>query len=130
MAMVLAGMEYFAAALVGLVIAFLPTGLVSYAIFGSDGPPGEGFAIMLIYFLLVCACVPGYAFLMNLHRQGRRDSRRLIACEIILRTSFLVAVCFICFMAIKLPTSLVTKWSTCLAATPFGAWAIKPISIP
>ncbi|WP_158786668.1 hypothetical protein [Granulicella sp. L46] len=127
--MLLAGAEYFAAALVGLVMAIFPTLLVTYAIFPPDGPIGEGFAIMFIYFIAFCACVPGYAALMRLHRQGRTDTRGLITCEIILRTSFLVPACFICFMAIKLPTATVTKWLTCLAAAPFGAWAIKPISI-
>jgi hypothetical protein len=128
MGMLLAGVEYFAAALVGMVMAIFPTVLVSYAVFPPDGPIGEGFAIMLIYFIAFCACVPGYAVLMRLHRQGRRDTRGLIASEIILRTSFLVAACFICFMAIKLPTAIGTKWLTCLAVAPLGAWAIKPTS--
>jgi len=126
----LAGVEYFAAGLVGLVIAIFPALLISDAIFRSDGSIGEGFAIMFIYFISLCACVPGFATLMRLHRQGRRDTQGLIACEIILRTSFLVAACFICFMAIKLPTSIETKWLTCLAAAPFGAWAIKPVPVP
>jgi len=51
MGMLLAGVEYFAAALVGMVMAIFPTVLVSYAIFPPDGPIGEGFAIMLIYFI-------------------------------------------------------------------------------
>ena len=59
MGMVLAGVEYFVAGLVGLVIAFLPAlwsfGLFSYA----DGPPGrEGFAIMFIYFVPVASVFP------------------------------------------------------------------------
>ncbi|CAN5424538.1 hypothetical protein BH10ACI4_BH10ACI4_05740 [soil metagenome] len=128
--MVLAGLEYFAAVLIGLMIAFLPTLLVSWAILPPDGPPGEGFAILLLYFVFACFCVPGYAKLMSLHRQGRKDTRGLIACEIILRISFLVAACFIGFIAIKLPISILTKWITCLAVIPVGAWAIKPVSVP
>ncbi len=130
MTKVLAGVEYFAAGLVGFVIAFFPSAFVSYVIFPPNGPLGEGFAIIFIYFIIVCACVPGYARLMSLQRRGRSDTRGLIACEIILRTSFVAAACFICFMAIRLPTNIVTKWVTCLAAMPLGVWAIKPISVP
>jgi hypothetical protein len=126
----LAGVEYLAAGLVGLVIGLIATGLVSYAIFPPDGPIGEGIAMLFIYLIVACACVPGYVALMRLHRRGRRDTRGLIVCEIILRTSFLVAACFICFMVIKLPTAIVTKWLTCFATAPVGAWAIKPISVP
>ena len=123
-------MEYFAAGLVGLVMAFILTGCVSYAIFPPDGPIGEGISMILIYFAVVCACVPGYAALMRLHKLGRRDTRVLIACEVILRTSFFVVACFIGFMAIKLPTAVLTKWLTCLAIAPLGAWAIKPPLAP
>jgi hypothetical protein len=130
MSMVLAAAEYFAAVLVGLVIALLPTLIVIWAVFPADGPPGEGFAIIFIYFVSACLCIPGYVKLMSLHRRGRKGSRGLIACEIMLRTSFLVAACFVCFMAIRLPTTIVTKWITCLAASPVGAWAIKPFSVP
>jgi hypothetical protein len=129
MGKVFAGVEYFAAGLVGLVVAFLLTGLVSIAIFPQDGPLGEGFAIIFIYLIVVCACVPGYVTLMSLHRQGRRYTKGLIACEMILRASFFAAACFIGFMAIKLPTSIVTKWITCFIVAPFGAWAIRPFSI-
>jgi hypothetical protein len=130
MSKVLAGVEYLAAGLVGLVIAFVLTGCVSYAIFPSNGPVGEGFAMMLIYFIFLCACVPGFATLMRLHRQGRKDTRGLIACEIILRSSFLVAACFVCFMGIKLPISIWTKGVACCVAAAFGVWAIKPIPTP
>jgi len=72
MVKVLAGMEYLMAGLVGLVMAMIATALISIAIFPADGPIGEGFAMMFIYFICCCACVPGYAALMNLHRAGRR----------------------------------------------------------
>ena len=130
MGTVLAGVEYIAAVLVGLVIAFIATGLVSYAIFPPDGPVGEGIAMLFIYFISSCACVPGYTALMRLHRQGRRDTRGLIACEVILRVSFAIAACLICFLAIKLPMGIASKWLTCLAAAPAGTWAIKPTSAP
>ncbi len=110
-------------------MAFVLTGCVSYVVFPKDGPLGEGFAIMLIYLIVVCACIPSYAILMSLHRRGRRDTPGLIASEVILRASFFAAACIVCFMAIKLPTTIVTKWVTCLAAVPLGVWAIKPIPI-
>lgn len=119
-------LQYFGAGLVGLVIAILPTALVSYAILPPDGPIGVGFIIILIYLISCCACVPGYIVLMTRYRQGRRDTRKLIASEIILRTSVIVAACFICFMIVRLPTAMVTKWVACLAAMPAGVWAIKP----
>jgi hypothetical protein len=74
---VITGLNYLVAGLLGLVMAALPTLLVSWVILPSDGPPGEGFVIMLIYFVSSCACIPGYVALMALHREGRRDTRKL-----------------------------------------------------
>ena len=123
-----AGLQYLVAGLLGLVMAVLPTALVSWAVFPPDGPLGEGFIIIAILLVFCCACVPGYVALMALHRKGRRDTRRLVACEIGLRLSMVVAGAFLCFMAIKLPTRPVTKWFFCLLAVSALAWAINPKS--
>lgn len=125
---VITGFSYIVGGLLGLVMAVLPTLLVSWAVLPSDGPPGEGFVILLFYVVSSCACVPGYVALMALHRGGRRDTRKLIACEIGLRLSMIVAMGFLCFMAIKLPTRLVTKSLFCLVAVFALAWAINPKS--
>lgn len=109
-------------------MAILPTLLVSWAVLPSDGPPGEGFVIMLILLVSCCACIPGYVALMALHLKGRRDTRRLVACEIGLRLSMVAAGSFLCFMAIKLPTRLATKSLFCLLPVFALAWAINPKS--
>ena len=124
----LMGLEYLLAALAGLVIAIFPVGLLSYAILPPDGPIGEGFIILLMYLISCCACIPGFVALMALHREGRRSTRKLIACEVLLRISVFIAACFICFMAIRLPTAVMTKWIACFAAIPAGGWAINPAS--
>jgi hypothetical protein len=121
-----AGLQYLVAVLTGLTVAFLATGLTSYVIFPPDGPIGEGISIMLIYLLSCCVCVPGYVALMTLHRQGRRDTRRLIACDVILRASVIVGACLLSFMLVKLPTAMVTKWLACFVGVFTCAWAIKP----
>ncbi len=125
---VITGLSYIVGGLLGFVMAVLPTLLVSWAVLPSDGPPGEGFVILLFYVVSSCACVPGYVALMALHREGRRDTRKLVACEIGLRLSMVVAGSFLCFMAIKLPTRPVTKSLFCLLAVSALAWAINPKS--
>ena len=119
-------MQYLGAVVVGLIIAFLATGLISYAIFPPDGPIGEGVVMLFIYLLACCVCVPGYVALMSLHRRGRRNTRGLVACEVILRTSIIVGACLFCFMAVMLPTMLTTKWLACIVGVFACAWAIKP----
>lgn len=122
---VITGLQYLVGGLLGLVMAILPTLLVSQAILRPDGPVGEGFTIMFIYFLSCCACVPVYVALMSLHRKGQRGTRKLIACEICLRISMVVAACFLCFMAIKLPTRIMTKALFCLLPVFALTWAGK-----
>jgi hypothetical protein len=122
------GLQYLLAGLVGMVIACLPTSLLSYAVLPPDGPIGEGFVIMLIYLVCCCACVPGFFVLMRLHMQGRRDTRLLIACELILRASVVVAAGFFCFVTIKLPTRMEAKCIVCLVSLPVVVWAINPAS--
>ena len=126
MSIVIAGLQYFVAVFVGLVIAVFPTILVSWSVFPSDGPIGEGLMIMLIHLLACCALVPAYIYLMTLHRQGRRDIRRLLVYDLILRSSVIVAGCFVCFMAVKLPTMMVTKLIACFITALLSAWAIIP----
>ena len=120
---VIAGLQNLLGGLLGLVIAVLPTLLISWIFLPDDGPPGEGFAIMFFYLVSCCVCVPAYVGLMALHRKGQRSSRKLIACEIGLRLSMIVAGCFLCFMAIKLPTRVVTKSLFCLLPVLAIAWA-------
>jgi hypothetical protein len=121
-----AGLQYFVAIFVGLVIAVVPTILVIWAVFPSDGPIGEGLMILFIHLLACCTLVPAYVYLMSLHRQGRRDVRRLLVYDLILRSSVIVAGCFVCFMAVKLPTMIVTKLIACFLTALLGAWAIIP----
>jgi hypothetical protein len=121
-----AGLQYLGAALTGSTVAFLATGLICYVIFPHDGPVGEGFVMLLIYLFSCCLCVPCYVVLMTLHRQGRRDTRQMIACEVILRASVIVAACLLSFMLVKLPTAMITKWLACLVGVFACAWAIKP----
>jgi hypothetical protein len=123
---VIAGLQYGVAALVGLVIAVLPTLLLSWAILPSDGPIGEGFIILFIHLLACCALVPVYVYLMKLHRQGRKGLRKLFVYDLILRISVIVAGCFVCFTAIKLPTMIATKLVTCPPAVLISAWALIP----
>lgn len=120
------GFSYFVAGLLGLVMAFLPTAVISWIILPPDGPVGEGLLIMLIYILCSIACIPGYVALMALHREKQRDTRILIACEVGLRLSMSVAGGFLCFMAIKLPTSASTKFIFCLLAALTLAWSLNP----
>lgn len=57
MKLVTTGLQYIVAVLLGLVMAVLPTGLVSWAVLPPDGPIGEGFIIYVhpASFLL-CLC--------------------------------------------------------------------------
>ena len=121
-----AGLEYLLAVLTGLTVAFLATDLISYIIFPPDGPVGEGIFMLFIYFLSCCVCLPGYVSLMALHRQGRRDTRRLLACDVILRASVIVGACLFSFMLVKLPTATFTKWLVGSVGVCACAWAIKP----
>jgi hypothetical protein len=121
-----AGLQYLGAALVGLIIAFLATGLISYAMFPPDGPIGEGLVMMLIYLLSCCICVPGYVALMAMHRRGSRETRGLIASEVILRASVIVGACLFCFVTVELPTMMVTKWLACSVGVFACAWALGP----
>ena len=123
---VIAGLQYVVAVFVGLVMAVLPTLLVSWAIFPSDGPVGEGLIILFIHLLACCALVPVYVYLMTLHRQGRKFFRRLFVYDLILRSSVIVASCFVCFMAVKLPTMIVTKLIACFITVLLSAWALIP----
>lgn len=119
------GLQYLLAAVLGVIMAVFPTLLISWAILPPDGPIGEGFIIMFIHLLSCCACVPAYVALMALHKSGRRDTRKLLACVIGLRISMVIAGCFLCFMAIKLPTRVVTKLLFCLLPVFALAWAGK-----
>ena len=122
------GFQYLVSGLLGFVMAFLPTLLISWAIFPPDGPIGEGLTIMAIYFVSSCVCIPCYVALMALHREGRRDTRMLVAGEIGLRISMVVAGSFLCFMAVKLPTQVPTKALFCLLPAVALAWSINPKS--
>ena len=84
--------------------------------------------MMFILLVFSSACIPGYLALMALHRKGRRDTRKLVACEVGLRLSMVLAGGFLCFMAIKLPTQFVTKLVFCLLAVCALAWAVNPKS--
>ena len=120
------GLQYLVGMLTGLIMAFLATGLVSYAIFPPDGPVGEGLIMLVIYLFFCCACVPGYVFLMDLHMRGRTDSRRLVACEVMLRASVIVGASLLCLILVKLPTATTTKWFACVVGVFACTWAISP----
>ncbi len=122
---VIAGLQNLLAGLLGLVMAVLPTLLLSWIFLPADGPPGEGFAVLFFYLVSSCTCVPAYVGLMALHRKGQRDTRKLVAYEIGLRLSMVVAGCFLCFMAIKLPTRAMTKSLFCLLPVFAIAWAVN-----
>ncbi|WP_419806252.1 hypothetical protein [Terriglobus sp.] len=126
MGSVIKGLQYFLAGLLGLVMAVLPTVLICWLILPPDGPVGEGFIIMPIHLFSRCACIPSYVALMGLHRNGRRNTRKLVACEVGLRLSATIAACFVCFMVIKLPTHLSTKLVFCLLAAFVLAWSLNP----
>lgn len=120
---VITGLQNLMAGLLGLVMAVLPTLLLSWIFLPADGPPGEGFVILFFYPVSCCVCVPAYVGLMALHRKGQRYTRKLVAYEIGLRLSMVVAGCFLCFMAIKLPTRVMTKSLFCLLPVFAIAWA-------
>ena len=119
---VITGLQNLLAGLLGFVIAVLPTLLLGWVFLPADGPPGEGFVILLFYLVSCCVCVPFYVGLMALHRKGRRGTRKLIACEIGLRLSMVVAGCFLSFMAIKLSTHITTKLLFCLLPVLAIVW--------
>jgi len=121
----IAGFQYFLAVLVGLIVAVFPTLLVSWAIFPSDGPVGEGLTILFIHILACCALVPAYVYLMTLHRRGAKSPKERVY-DHILRGSVIVAGCFFCFMAVKLPTMMMTKLIACLVTLALCAWAAIP----
>ena len=128
MSTLIKGLQYLVAGLLGLVMAVAPTISASWIFLPADGPPGEGFVILFFYLVSCCACIPIYVALMSLHRRQRRATRKLIAYEVGLRLSMVVATCFLCFMAIKLPTRIATKTLFSIPPVLALAWAANPLS--